>query len=84
MVKIKRIIEEEHIPLYFNSELIGYLENTQEFYQARVNIRNEGIEGYYIVFNGEDLIIDKDGRLPVYPSNLFSKNDDLLKELLGW
>lgn len=55
MVKIKRIIEEEHIPLYFNSELIGYLENTQEFYQARINIRNEGIEGYYIVFNGEGI-----------------------------
>ena len=55
MVKIKRIIEEEHIPLYFNSELIGYLENTQEFYQARINIRNEGIGGYYIVFNGEGI-----------------------------
>lgn len=82
MIEINRIIENEHVPLYFNDTLIGYLENDLEFLKARVDILNEGVYGYYLIFNGEKINIDKNGNLSSYPSGLFYKYLDLLTQLV--
>lgn len=84
MIKIHRIVEEEHIPLYFKDQLVGYLENELEFQQARIDIREEGVEGYYIIFKDKRIDINSRGRLSIFPKELFCKMDDLFSLLLGF
>ena len=83
MIEIKRIIEEEHVPLYFKDTLVGHIENELEFAKARIDIRNEGVEGYYIIFNNKRINIKPSGKVEHWPGDLFSKMDNLLNELLG-
>ncbi len=84
MIKIERIIEEEHVPLYFKDTLVGYIENELEFLKARVDIMEEGVEGYYIIFNGKQIDFKKSGRIKEWPDGLFCKSDNLLNILLGF
>lgn len=82
MIKIERINENEHVPLYFNETLVGYIENQLEYLKARGDIKDENIYGYYIIFNNEKIKIDKNGNLEKEPANLFPKFLDYLVRLV--
>lgn len=52
----------------------------------RVAVLYERINHKDIVFSfeGEELAVDKDGRLPVWPNGFADTNVDLLQSLVGW
>lgn len=62
--------------------LVGTLDNYFSFLDVRVQIKNRQVEGYTIQRNGTIAKIDKDGRLPFYPRDLFPKMDRDLDFLL--
>jgi hypothetical protein len=86
MIKINNNITEEGCLLYGpkgeETVLIGKIKNAPAFYDVRLQIKQKKLEGYYILFQGERYYIDKDGRLPVYPINLFPAIDSYLEKLI--
>lgn len=74
---------EQTVPLYNSEEqLIGYV-NYNEFNDVRVQIYNQHLEGYYVVYNGIKLPIDSKGRLEDWPDGLFDQLEKHLSQLLG-
>lgn len=83
-MKIKiREIPEAKVELYSpDNELIGVIDNEVSFLDVRVQIHNQQLKGYYIVFNGIRCGIDRNGELDVYPEGLYDTRSDLLMKLL--
>ena len=44
--------------------------NEYEFLDARVQIKKEQTFGYYLIFNGKKVRLDKNGELEEYPNGL--------------
>lgn len=64
-----------------DGELLGVV-NEYEFLDLRVQIRKAQIFGYYFIFNGQKLLIDKNGELEDYPKGLLDTMTNYYLELL--
>lgn len=85
MIIINNNIVEESCQLFGpNDQLVGVIENSLAFYDVRVQIKKQGLEDYYILFKGVRYYIDKDGKLPIWPIDLFVKEEEYLQQLIGW
>lgn len=51
------------------------------FSYIRAQIKQLNVEGFYIIFDGGKIPINRDGNLPFYPDNLFPLYDELLSDL---
>ena len=49
---------------------------------VRVQIKNEGVDGYFIKWCDWILPIDKDGRMPIWPDEFYDEHNNLLMELM--
>jgi sporulation protein YlmC with PRC-barrel domain len=69
MVKINKIAPPT-LQIYTpNGELLGTV-NEYEFLDIRVQIKKQQVSGYYGIFNGERINIDRNGELEKYPNGL--------------
>lgn len=85
MVQINNDITETSCFLYGPKDgqnvLIGEIKNELAFYDVRVQIKDQQLEGYYILFKGQRHYIESDGRINNFPRDLFPKTVDYLMQL---
>lgn len=80
MIQVKKIEPQTVRALGPMNEDLGLL-NEYEFTDLRAQISEEGQEGYSIIYNSENIPIDKNGRLN-FPRDLFRSIPDSLTRLL--
>lgn len=76
--KVKPYRCQAHDP---NGDYIGML-NVYEFYELRVHIKKNQIEGYSFYHEGRTIRIDKNGGLESWPLGFYDQIDVLLDKLL--
>lgn len=80
-IKVYRIKPQE-VDLYGpDGEFLASV-NEYEFNDARVQIKELGLKGYYIFFEGQRIRIDSRGRLEKHPDGLFDTLQDLWRKLI--
>lgn len=82
MIEIRNI---EDIPVKLcdpEGNCIGIIKTQLQFLDIRCQILNEKLEGYYIIFNEEVIMIDYNGRLDSFPKGLFDTMDKFLDILI--
>jgi predicted ATPase len=67
---------------------LGWL-NMFEFYDLKIQIKEHGVEGYYMIFNDEvfknrKIRIDKDGHCDGWPNGFYDLAESQLRKLLGF
>lgn len=75
----------KQLPVEFYSPenvLVATIDTLYEFNDIRVQIKENKAEGYYFVFEGQEITIDKDGRLPYWPEGFFDENEYQLMKLI--
>lgn len=87
MVYINNDIKEDSCLLYKTIEgegsfLVGVIKNELAFLDVRVQIAEQKLSGYYILFKGGRYYINDDGRLPDYPNDLFPSFLSLISKLV--
>lgn len=71
------------VKLYNNEgTLVATLQNKIEFLQARVQIKEKELRGYYIEFDNQEIRIDVNGSLENYPDGLYDEDLNLLMKLI--
>ena len=81
MIKVKKI-EVPKCDLYSPDDThLGKL-NEYEFLDARVQIKEKQLKGYYAVFNDKKIRIDRNGTLEEYPIGMFDQIGYLYCRLL--
>lgn len=80
MIKIK-CIREEPCFLFTRGILLGKIESYLSLNDIRLQIVEKKLEGYYIVFRGEKIHINKSGSLEKWPKGLFDTLDKQLMQL---
>ena len=82
MIKLKNIKEKPCIFCHENAgelfEVVDYI----NFLDCLVQVREEGKYGYYIMFEGKKIRIDKNGTLEFEPNDLFGQSLNLLCKLI--
>lgn len=58
--------------------------NEHELYDIRLQIKNQELEGYYIVFENVRIYINIKGQLDHWPKGFFDLTDHYLSLLLDW
>lgn len=82
MITIIREIPEK-VNLYCsNNKLIGTLNNEYELLNIQIQICEQNLSGYYIVWNNEKIVIDNNGNLLSWPQGMYSKAQELFRKLL--
>lgn len=82
MITIKKIIPPT-VDLYApDGTYLGNL-NEYEFLDAKVQIKELQETGYYCVFDGMKIRIDRNGRQEEYPANMFHQLGDCYMSLLA-
>lgn len=82
-MKINKIVPQV-VDLYNpNGEKIGSV-NQYEFNDFLIQIKNNYIEGYYALFNGEKINIIFDGRIDYQPDGFFDTIEKQLTILMGF
>lgn len=64
-----------------SGQLLGTV-NEYEFLDIRVQIKDAQISGYYLIFNGDKVLLDKDGCLEYYPNGLLDTMEGLFCKLI--
>jgi hypothetical protein len=84
MIKIRtdKEIENDIVQLYYNDELIGEIESSLSFHDILSQIKRDGIDGYYIIFNGEKSNINKYGRVFFNGQRPFNALGDIIRDLI--
>lgn len=80
-----RIHKEIEVPFWFDIEnpvYVGSATNIIEYYDMLSQINEENISGYYIVFNGENIHIDRTGTLESYPVGLMDSHVEFITKLI--
>jgi hypothetical protein len=83
MIQVNKIIPQTAELFNPQGESMGFL-NEYEFNDIRIQIKKEKAEGYYLIFNDEACVINKDGRLDYWPDGFFDLFDKQLNKLLGF
>jgi hypothetical protein len=58
--------------------------NEHELYDIRLQIKNQEIDGFYVVYDGMDIRINIKGQLEHWPVGFFDLTDYYLQLLLDW
>lgn len=82
IIQIKEI--KEPVCKLFNpkSELIGIITSELQLMDVRVQIKKLKLNGYFIHWENEIIMIDSDGRLDTWPEGFYDLSNNLLMELL--
>ena len=73
----------DEVALYDNHGfLVGFIDNMLTLADVRVQIKNLGLEGYYMLYKNETILIDSDGRMEFKDKMPFEAFSNLLIELL--
>jgi hypothetical protein len=81
MIQINKIIPPT-LDIYEPSgKLLGTV-NEYEFLDIRVQIKKAQVFGYYLIFNGKKVRIDKNGELEDYPLGLLDTMSGFYCELI--
>lgn len=81
MIKLNTIIPQE-VDLYApDGTYLGKV-NEYEFLDVLVQIKENQYSGYYVIFEGQKIRIDKNGTLEDYPIGLFDLLTDLRLKLI--
>ncbi len=80
-VKINQL-KDKPCELYSPYGFVGILETELQFTDVRVQIMKQKLSGYYIMLDGEKIIIDSDGRIENWLDGLFDVNTNLLMDLM--
>lgn len=59
-----------------------YVVNEHELYDIRLQIMNESVEGWYVMFNHHKIDINSKGQLSEWPKGFFDLTDYYLDKLL--
>jgi hypothetical protein len=81
MIQINKITPQTAELFNPDDESMGLI-NEYEFNDIRIQIKNEQAEGYYLIFEDEACVIDKNGRLDYWPEGFFDLFDKQLSELI--
>lgn len=81
MINYTPIPEERHDHFLYDGSFIGNL-NINESIVLRLNICQEGIDGCYIVFEGQKIFINEYGRIIDWPKGLYDFYSDKCVELM--
>jgi predicted ATPase len=82
MIQVNKITPQTVELFNPQGESMGFI-NEYEFNDIRIQIQKEKAEGYYLIFNNEACIIDKNGRVDYWPDGFFDLFDKQLDQLLG-
>lgn len=87
MIKINRI-KEEPAGLFFKNDqdeliFLGNIENSNEFYDIRIQICEEKSDKYCILFKDNFYDITKNGRIINWPKGLFDMSNILCNTLIN-
>lgn len=66
-----------------NVQVYYFTVNYFEFNDVRIQIKNWGLTDYYVKFEEQFFLIDKDGRVQNWPPRLFDMMDSQLIAILG-
>lgn len=84
-MKINKI-PDQSVEIYTeeNGEMVffGLCQNEYSFLDLRVQIKQEQLENVFIKIDSGYYIIDKDGRLPIWPPDLYPMQDYYLRLIL--
>lgn len=81
MIQINKIIPPT-LDIYDPSgNLLGTV-NEYEFLDIRVQIKNNQLSGYYLIFKGKKVRIDRNGELEEYPIGLLDTMTDFYLKLI--
>lgn len=84
-IKINNNIKEDHVPLYNpEGKLVGIIKNELAFNDVRIQISENKLKGYYIVYKGQVCQIDIHGGLDPWPDDLYNTYLDQLSKILGF
>lgn len=81
MIQINKIIPPTLQVYEPNENLIGTV-NEYEFLDLRVQIKKLQLSGYYLIFNGKKVRIDRNGELEEYPIGLLDTMTNFYWELI--
>ena len=73
--------ESEKCALFGPDGYVGSIENIYGFYRARLKIKQEEAQGYYIEYNGVRYEITQDGRLPDWPDGFGDFVENILSQI---
>lgn len=62
---------------------IGFV-NELQFIDLRAQICQKNVSGYYVVYKDQKFYINNEGRLPVFPKDLFKWYENSLNTLVGF
>ena len=84
MIEINRIYDFELCLYSPENQFLGILRYDSELIDILLQVRKERIEGYYLtdLINGKKIPIDKSGVIKRY--SFKNRNDELMKELMGF
>lgn len=80
MIKVKKYTMQIVRHFDNNGKSLGFL-NEPESNDLRCQIAEEKASGYYIMFKGERLNIEPDGKIKKWPDGLYDTNEKLLARL---
>lgn len=84
-IKINNNIQEDHVPLYNpEGKLIGIIENALAFNDVRIQIIENKLRGYYIMYKDQKCRIGTNGELDFWPDDLYTTYTDQLSKILGF
>lgn len=79
-LEVKKIIPQTVEVFDNEGNSLGML-NEFEFNEIRIQIKEQGLEGCYAMFEGEKIFIDRDGRVNNWPEGFFDLLDDQFTRL---
>ncbi len=82
MIKLNNI-KEQGCTMYYDGDIVGHIDNELTLYDARCQIKEGALDGYYIEFDDEDYYINENGKFDEYPVNLFPAHSAMLDYLIG-
>ena len=80
MIKINNITPPTAEAFSPDDTSLGFL-NEYEFNDLRIQIVKQKVEGYYMIFNNQKIIINTDGRANNWPAGFFDISENQLAEL---
>jgi hypothetical protein len=81
MIKINKIIPQTVEAFTPDNISLGFI-NEYEFNDLRIQLKENKVDGYYLMFNDLKHQIDKDGRLPLWSKGFFDLQENQLMKLL--
>lgn len=83
MIEIRNI-KDRPVELYSpKNELIGTIDNVLSFDDVRLQIKEKELSGYYVIFKGEKIGINKNGRVDgIWPIGFFDHHELIMEQLI--